>query len=316
MSKALKRDLHGIVLLDKPEGLSSNAAMQKVKRLFEARKAGHGGSLDPLATGLLPVCFGRATRVAAYLLDAVKGYETDCELGATTSTGDKEGEVTSQCPVPDLSEADIRVAMQALTGKIQQIPPMYSALKHQGKRLYQLARSGVEVEREPREVTIYAFELIRREKNLLTLRVECSKGTYIRTLVEDLGNLLGCGAHVARLRRTLVAPFDAENMCSLEQLAQARDAGESALLSHLQSADTALVDMPEVRVDRPTAARLSHGQRAPVDDTLPESTLLRIYGPQGQFVGIGTLEPGGLLKIQRLLGNPEEIRRLGNERGA
>ena len=316
MSKASKRDLHGIVLLDKPEGLSSNAAMQRVKRLFGARKAGHGGSLDPLATGLLPVCFGRATRVAAYLLDAAKGYETDCELGTKTSTGDKEGEVTSRRPVPELSEADIREALRALTGNIKQIPPMYSALKHQGKRLYQLARSGVEVERPPREVTIHEFELIGRDKHTLTLKVRCSKGTYIRTLVEDLGEILGCGAHVARLRRTLVEPFAVDRMCTFEQLEQAREAGDTALDAYLLPADSALVGMPALHLDRETAVRLSHGQRARIEPATAESGLHRLYGPGGRFIGIGMQDDEGCLKIHRLLGNPEEIRSLGNERSA
>lgn len=310
------RDLHGIVLLDKPKGLSSNAAMQKVKRLFQARKAGHGGSLDPLATGLLPVCFGRATRVAAFLLDAAKGYETVCELGSTTTTGDKEGEVTSQKPVPELSDAAIEQALATLTGPIDQIPPMYSALKHQGKRLYQLARSGVEVERPPRRVTIFEFKLLRRQGPLLTLGVRCSKGTYIRTLVEDLGSLLGCGAHVAKLRRTAVTPFAIDKMCSLQQLEQARDAGEDQLLQYLEPADSALLEMPYLDIDRATAQRLCHGQRACVGSEQPEGALRRLYGPEGQFIGIGVVESGGQLKIHRLLGNPEEIRGLGKPRSA
>ena len=217
------RSLDGIVLLDKPLGLSSNHALQRVKRLFAARKAGHSGSLDPLATGMLPICFGKATKLSAQLLDARKCYRFTIQLGARTATGDTEGEVVEQCPVPALDAAGIRTVLAGFTGPQMQIPPMYSALKHQGQRLYSLARQGIEIEREPRPVHLYILELEEWSADRLTLQAVCSKGTYIRVLAEDIARALGSCGHVSMLRRLWVEPFKEENMVSLETLEAAPD---------------------------------------------------------------------------------------------
>jgi tRNA pseudouridine55 synthase len=197
------RTVNGILLLDKPAGLTSNAALQEVKKLYRARKAGHTGSLDPLATGLLPICFGEATKISGFLLDADKHYRVQCRLGERTNTGDSEGEVLERRPVEAVTEAALREAIEGFLGDIEQIPPMYSALKHKGERLYNLARQGLEVEREPRTVTIYALELLGFTGDHAELMVHCSKGTYVRTLVEDIGEILGCGAHVSAPARAI-----------------------------------------------------------------------------------------------------------------
>ncbi|MGB5440817.1 MAG: tRNA pseudouridine(55) synthase TruB, partial [Gammaproteobacteria bacterium] len=206
------RPVNGILLLDKPAGVTSNAALQIVKKLYRARKAGHTGSLDPLATGLLPICFGEATKISGFLLDADKDYLVTCKLGERTTTGDAEGEVEQRRPVERVTEKLVRKAMQGFIGDIEQIPPMYSALKHKGERLYKLARQGIEVERAPRQVTIFEMELTDFSLPEATFRVHCSKGTYVRTLIEDIGEVLGCGAHVIRLRRLGVGPFDSSGM--------------------------------------------------------------------------------------------------------
>ncbi|MCB1803401.1 MAG: tRNA pseudouridine(55) synthase TruB, partial [Gammaproteobacteria bacterium] len=210
------RPVNGILLLDKPLGLSSNHALQRVKRLYDARKAGHTGSLDPLADGMLPICLGDATKLSAYLLDADKYYWFRLRLGQTTATGDAEGEILTDRPVGDFSREQIEQACAAFVGKIQQLPPMYSALKHKGKRLYELAREGVEVERQPRTVTIHDLVVESVELPEVEIRVHCSKGTYVRTLAEDIGERLGCGAHVTALRRTGVGPYTEYPMYTME----------------------------------------------------------------------------------------------------
>lgn len=228
MAKAERRDIDGIILLDKPVGLSSNAALQKVRRLLRARKGGHTGSLDPLASGLLPLCFGEATKVSGFLLGADKRYRVRIRLGITTATGDGEGEVLEERPWEHIGRADVERVLPRFLGEIQQVPPMYSALKHEGQRLYRLARQGVEVERPPRTVTIHALELLDFEPGLVELDVHCSKGTYIRTLAEDLGKALGTGAHVQALRRTGLGPFDAERTVTMERLEELAAAGAEA----------------------------------------------------------------------------------------
>ena len=212
--KRIRRKVDGVLILDKPRGMSSNAALQKVRWLLNAEKAGHTGSLDPLATGVLPLCFGEATKFSQYLLDADKGYETVMQLGVTTTTGDAEGEVVEQRPV-EVGEAQLLEALEGFRGAISQIPPMYSALKRDGQPLYKLARAGEVVEREARSVTIARLELAAFEGDRPRLQVACSKGTYIRTLVEDIGQVLGCGAHVAELRRTQVGPFSLAQAVSM-----------------------------------------------------------------------------------------------------
>lgn len=228
MTASAKRRVDGILLLDKPEGMTSNRALQRVKHLFAARKAGHTGSLDPLATGLLPLCFGEATKVSGFLLEADKRYRVTCRLGITTTTGDREGEPLQRRPVPVLDDAAITAVLQRFIGRIEQVPPMYSALKHKGERLYHLARQGIEVERAPRAVTIHDLVLLARGEEELELEVHCSKGTYVRTLCEDIGEALGCGAHVTALRRTALGPFVDVSMVTLEQVLEVSDQGYAA----------------------------------------------------------------------------------------
>lgn len=299
-----RRDIDGIILLDKPLGWSSNQALGRVKYLLAARKAGHTGSLDPLATGLLPLCFGQATKVSGWLLDADKRYEAVARLGVVTRTGDLEGEVLRECPVPALSATAIERACAGLRGEIRQVPPMYSALKHEGRRLYELARKGVEVERPARAVTVHALTASLIAPDRLRIQVRCSKGTYIRTLVEDLGEALGCGATVAELRRTGHGAFDAADMVSLATLENAADAaGPQGLERWLLPADRALADRPEVRLDAASSRFLRQGQPvfvAGVRDTGP----LRLYDPQGTFLGVGQLQDDGRVAPRRLFVSP------------
>lgn len=242
MSKRQKdaRALNGLLLLDKPVGITSNLAVQKAKRLFHAAKAGHTGSLDPLATGLLVVCFGRATKISNYLFTADKRYEMLLKLGATTETGDADGKVVAQQDTSSVTDHAIHQNIKHLTGSIEQVPPMFSALKHQGTRLYKLARQGIEVERQPRKIQIYEFFLVRREGELLHMRVHCSKGTYIRALAEDLGQRLGCGAHVVNLRRTSLGPFVNPLLHTFSELEKRAQEIPSSLDEVIVSTDSAL----------------------------------------------------------------------------
>lgn len=233
------RALNGLLLLDKPSGITSSLAVQKVKRLFHAAKAGHTGSLDPLATGLLIVCFGRATKMSNYLLIADKRYEVLLKLGINTETGDADGKVTGRWDTSSVTDYAIRKSIKHLTGSIEQVPPMFSALKYRGTRLYKLARQGIEVERQPRKIHIYELALIKREENLLRVRVHCSKGTYVRALVEDLGQQLGCGAHVVNLRRTGLGPFVDPKLYTLPELEKRAQEMPSSLDEVLVSMDSA-----------------------------------------------------------------------------
>jgi tRNA pseudouridine55 synthase len=295
-----RRDVDGIILLDKPLGLSSNQALGRVKYLLAARKAGHTGSLDPLATGLLPLCFGQATKVSGWLLDADKHYLAVAQLGVETATGDLEGEVLRQMPVPEPSDANIEAACAGLRGRIQQIPPMYSALKHEGQRLYDLARKGIEVERPARAVTIHSLLVEQVAPDRLRLEVHCSKGTYIRTLVQDLGRALGCGATVAELRRTGHGAFDAADMVSMATLeAAAAEGGPRAIEPWLLPADRALADRPEVRLDAASSRFLRQGQPVFVPG-VREMGPLRLYGAVGEFLGIGELQDDGRVAPRRL----------------
>jgi len=280
------RPISGILLLDKPLGLSSNRALQQVKRLFDARKAGHTGSLDPLADGLLPVCFGDATKLSAFLLDADKHYRFRVRLGVTTATGDTEGEVVRERSTAGVTRADIERVLPDFVGRISQLPPMYSALKHQGKRLYELAREGVEVERQPREVTIHALELVTVDLPDFELEVRCSKGTYIRSLVEDIGEALGCGAHVVELRRTGVKPYVQPEMWSIEQLEKLAESGPEALDQCLIPVDSALVHIPAVHLDEEGADKIAHGQPVAVEKR-PAGSLYRLYRGEKAFIGLG-----------------------------
>ena len=295
-----QRRVNGILLLDKPSGLTSNAALQAVKKLYRARKAGHTGSLDPLATGLLPICFSEATKVSGFLLDADKDYRVTCKFGERTTTGDAEGEVLEQRPVEDLSEDRLREVMQGFLGDIEQIPPMYSALKHKGERLYKLARAGVEVEREPRQVTIHALELLTLTPPLAEIRVHCSKGTYVRTLVEDIGAALGCGAHVSGLRRLGVGPFDDSHMIDMEGLQAVAAESEHALDQLLLPLESGLAQWPDVRLSSDAAFYLRQGQPVLVPKA-PTAGLVRLYEGESRFLGVGEILDDGRVAPRRLM---------------
>lgn len=296
------RRVDGILLLDKPAGLTSNRALQRVRHLFRARKAGHTGSLDPLATGLLPLCLGEATKVSGFLLDADKRYRVHCRLGVTTDSGDADGEVLERRPVPALDTDRIEAALAPLRGDIEQVPPMHSALKHQGQRLYTLARQGVTVERPARPVTIHALELVAdgTAAETLVLDVHCSKGTYVRSLVEAVGEHLGCGAHVAALRRTALGPFPEPEMITLETLERtAESGGEPALDALLLPVESALVQWPEVHLPEEAAHFLCQGQAVWVPKA-PEPGMVRLFGPD-RFLGMGTVLDDGRVAPRRLL---------------
>nr|WP_186354191.1 MULTISPECIES: tRNA pseudouridine(55) synthase TruB [Pseudomonas] len=288
------------MVLDKPRGFSSNAALQKVRWLLNAEKAGHTGSLDPLATGVLPLCFGEATKFSQYLLDADKGYSTVAQLGVTTTTGDAEGEVLERRAVT-VDEAAIQAALPAFRGQIEQIPPMYSALKRDGQPLYKLARAGEVVEREARSVTIARLELLALQEDRATLEVACSKGTYVRTLVEDLGARLGCGAHVAELRRTQAGPFGLAQAISLEELEAAHaEGGSEALDRFLLPVDSGLEHWPLVQLTQHSAYYWLHGQPVRAANA-PKFGLMRVQDDQGRFIGIGEIDDEGQVAPRRLI---------------
>jgi tRNA pseudouridine55 synthase len=286
--------------LDKPLGLSSNHALQRVKRLYDARKAGHTGSLDPLADGMLPICFGDATKLSAFLLDADKYYWFRVRLGVSTATGDAEGEVLQTRPTEGIGLEQIESVLGQFSGEIEQLPPMYSALKHKGKRLYELAREGVEVEREPRRVKIHSLKLVRADDlPEFELEVHCSKGTYVRTLAEDIGNALGVGAHVTALRRTAVGPYTGQQMYSMETLEQTAEQGQEALDRLLLPIDTALADWPVVKVNADTAFYLKQGQAVLVPKA-PTAGWVRIYQGE-QFFAMGQVQDDGRIAPKRLM---------------
>ena len=300
--KLKKRSVNGILLLNKPIGISSNQALQRAKYIYKASKAGHTGSLDVLATGMLPICFGEASKFSQFLLDADKCYETIAQLGEFRTTGDAEGEVTQRFDVPDFSENTIQEALRELTGAIEQTPPMYSALKQNGKPLYSLARQGIEVERKARRVTIYSFRLKERKQDSLRLAVHCSKGTYIRTLVEDLGRLLGCGAYVAQLHRTEVSIFKGD-MHELEPLQGMTDFQDLDAL--LLPMDAALKHFPSCSLDFEQTQRLQQGQLIRMNDcpALEASSLVRLYAKEDQqFLGIAQWKDE-VLYPKRLIAN-------------
>jgi tRNA pseudouridine55 synthase len=284
-----RREVDGIVLLDKPEGLTSNAALQRVRRAFRARKAGHTGSLDPLASGLLPVCLGQATKACGFLLDADKTYRFRLVLGSRTSTGDRAGETVETAAVPPLDPVRVRAIAASFLGESTQVPPMYSALKHEGERLYRLARAGVEVERAPRRIRIERLEWLAASDCWLDFEIVCSKGTYVRSLAEDLARALGTVGHVADLRRTGLGPFTGQPMQSLETIEQA--AGSPALEGLLLAVDAALPDLPAIRLTGVAEASILQGRSVPVVG--PGSARVRIYGADGRFLGIGRMSAEG-----------------------
>ena len=293
------RSLNGLLLLDKPSGITSNQALQKAKNIFNAEKAGHTGSLDPLATGLLVICFGRATKISTLLLDSDKHYRVTLKLGVTTETGDAEGQVKSRQNAVSVTDAEIHQAMTRLTGNIEQVPPMYSALKFRGMRLYQLARKGIEVERPSRSVKVYQFSLTEREENILHMKVSCSKGTYIRTLVEDLGQLLGCGAHVVQLRRIGLGPFVEQKFYKLSKLEEISATGLSLLDELLLPVDEALHSCPALSFDEGMMEKVRNGRPVSVSQ-LSVQEMVRIYDASGHFFGIGTVMEDRCMAIKRL----------------
>jgi tRNA pseudouridine55 synthase len=293
------RDIDGIVLLDKPVGLSSNDALQRAKRLFDARKAGHTGSLDKLASGLLPICLGEATKISGVLLNADKHYLATFRLGERTSTGDAEGEVTERRPVEGLTRDGVQRVLGRFVGVLEQVPPMHSAIKYQGKPLYKLAHKGIEIARAPREVTIYTLDLLAFEGRDMSVSVRCSKGTYVRTLAEDVGAALGCGAHVAALRRVGSGPYQDPEMVTLEALAALAEEGLEALDQVVLPIESAVADWPEVRLTEDVAYYVRQGQAVLVPRA-PTRGWLRIHDAQGGFLGVGEVLDDGRIAPRRL----------------
>lgn len=298
--KPWMRDLSGILLLDKPIGASSNQALQRVRRLYSAAKAGHTGSLDPLATGMLPVCFGASTRLTHFLLDADKQYDVVACVGQRSRTADAEGEIIEHSLVRPDREA-WQAAARHFTGPIQQIPPMYSAVHHAGRRLYEIAREGGEVERKARDVVIHALEVLEGEgEDRLRLRVRCSKGTYVRTLVEDIAAHCGTLAHIVALRREFVSPFEGMEMHDMARIEAAAEEGHAALDALLLPPDTALADWPRVTLDAARAFYLSRGEAVRVADA-PENGRVAIFGPEAQLLALGEIDEDGLVAPRRMM---------------
>lgn len=295
------RAVHGILLLDKPIGISSNAALQKVKRLFNAQKAGHTGSLDPLATGVLPICLGEATKITSYLLDSDKKYQGTVKLGVRTNTADAEGDVLETRPVPVLSESTIEMALDSFRGEISQTPPMHSALKLNGKPLYELARQGIEVERKPRNISIFELKKLAFEQDELEIAVHCSKGTYIRTLAEDLGETLECGAHLQHLRRTAAGPFDINQTITLEKLIEVASQGADALDELLLPMHSALLNWPEINLSANSAYYVRQGQPVLVPKAPSNGWVLLMGEAPDEFIGIGQVLDDGRVAPKRLV---------------
>ncbi len=287
----------GVLLLDKPAGLTSNAALQVAKRLLNACKAGHTGSLDPIATGVLPLTFGEATKVSQFLLNADKRYWARIKLGVSTRTYDSEGEVTQTRPV-QVSARDAETALARFRGEIEQIPPMYSAIKQGGRALYELAREGIEVEREPRRVTVHELTLLKVDGDSLELDMTCSKGTYVRTLAHDLGELLGCGAHVTALRRLAVGQLSIDRAVTLAELESLPGPGERA--ARLMPTDQALTFLPQVDLTQLASHYLRQGQAISVSHRHPPGTWVRLYEEGGVFLGMGEVQEDGLVSPRRL----------------
>jgi len=291
-------NINGIVLLDKPVGISSNRALQKVRGMFQARKAGHTGSLDPFATGMLPVCLGEASKTAAFMLEAGKHYHATARLGEATTTGDVEGEIIQNCEVAGFDSETIAETLQKFVGEIMQVPPMYSALKHEGKPLYEYARAGIVIERPARAAVIHQLQLLEWQSPLLSFHVHCSKGTYIRTLAEDIAKALGSCAHLVELRRTLVEPFENFPMQTLEQLQEAKD--NDKLSDALLPVDAGLPGWPRVDVDADQRGKFKHGQQFPVQVDESYVGRVRVYGPEEELLGLAEITPDGMLQPMRV----------------
>lgn len=306
------RDIHGVLLLDKPGGLSSNDALQKVKRLYRANRAGHTGALDPLATGMLPICLGEATKFSRYLLDTDKRYRVIARLGQRTDTSDADGQVVEERPV-NFSAAELAQALESFRGETQQVPSMYSALKHQGRPLYEYARQGIEVPREPRPIVVYELLFIRHEGDELELEIHCSKGTYIRTIIDDLGEKLGCGAHVIFLRRLAVGRYPTERMVTLEQLnalvarAEAEESDSAALLDPLlMPMDSPAADFPMVNLMPEVAFWFKNGQPVRVNGAPAEGLVRVTEGEEHKFIGMAEIADDGRVAPRRLVVEHQE----------
>ncbi len=302
MARKNARAVNGILLLDKPLEVSSNGILQRVRWLYQAQKAGHTGALDPMASGLLPICFGEATKFSQFLLDTDKTYLVSACFGIRTSTSDAEGEVISERPV-NFTDVELEQAMQTLRGDILQVPTMFSALKYQGQPLYKYARQGITIEREARPITIFRFELLQRNANHADFIVHCSKGTYIRTLIDDLGELLGCGGHVSKLHRTQVGPFAAAQMVKPEQLdalaERCHSSGDfSSLDALLLPLDAGIVTMPAMALSAEQQHQLQHGQNCNI--AVDDIAAIKLLGPGEVFIGIGQVQQG-VLSSRRLL---------------
>ncbi|MES2917177.1 MAG: tRNA pseudouridine(55) synthase TruB [Pseudomonadota bacterium] len=296
-----RRPVDGILLLDKPQGLTSNQALMRIRHHYQADKAGHTGSLDPLATGLLPVCLGEASKFTQFLLDADKVYRTRIRLGVRTNTGDAEGEVVATAPVPALDAAAIETVLARFRGPIDQVPSMFSALKRDGRPLYELARKGIEVEREARRVTVHRLELIDFSADEWVLEAHVSKGTYIRSLAEDIGAVLGCGAHVVMLRRTALGPFQTPEMVTLEQVeATLEQGGHAAIDALLLPPWAGLADWPRVELSENAAYYLLQGQPVRVAGAPAEGQVL-LFEAGGRFLGIGGMDDEGRVAPKRLI---------------
>ena len=303
MSKPRKRgrDIHGVFLLDKPQGMSSNDIMQKVKRIFQANKAGHTGALDPLATGMLPICLGEATKFSQFLLDADKRYLVTAKLGERTDTSDAEGQIVETRDVK-VKTSEILTALEQFRGDILQVPTMFSALKHNGKPLYEYARQGITVEREARPITIFELNFIEYNPPYLTLEVHCSKGTYIRTLVDDLGEALGCGAHVTMLRRTAVADYPTEKMLDWNALQALAEAQDLALLDALLlPMDTAVAKLPALTLNESQTQGIGFGQRVKFDNPNRLQGQVRLFSHENRFLGVAVIDENNVIRPQRLV---------------
>ena len=303
MSKPRKRgrDIHGVFLLDKPQGMSSNDIMQKVKRIFQANKAGHTGALDPLATGMLPICLGEATKFSQFLLDADKRYLVTAKLGERTDTSDAEGQIVETRDV-NVKTPDILTALEQFRGDILQVPTMFSALKYNGKPLYEYARQGITVEREARPITIFELNFIEYNAPYLTLEVHCSKGTYIRTLVDDLGEALGCGAHVTMLRRTAVADYPTEKMLdwnALQALAEPQDL--SSLDALLLPMDTAVAKLPALTLNESQTQGIGFGKRIKFYNLNRLQGQVRLFSHENRFLGVAVIDENNVIRPQRLV---------------
>ncbi|OOR99321.1 tRNA pseudouridine(55) synthase TruB [Haemophilus paracuniculus] len=303
MSKPRKkwRDIHGVFLLDKPQGMSSNDILQKVKRLFQANKAGHTGALDPLATGMLPICLGEATKFSQFLLDSDKRYRVIAKLGERTDTSDADGQVVQTRAVA-VEQADILAALEPFRGEILQVPTMFSALKYQGKPLYEYARAGITVEREARPITIFELTFIDYQAPYLTLEVHCSKGTYIRTLVDDLGEALGCGAHVTMLRRLAVANYPIEAMMSWDDLQKfAENQPLAELDQHLLPMDSAVSSLPKLSLTAEQTKAVGFGQRVKFDNPQQLQGLVRLFSDNDQFLGVAEIRQDNVIRPNRMV---------------